>query len=102
HFSLRPRCELFPYTTLFRSVDGRVKILKNHGSAPVTRKLEKISQFKSYSVHFGILCPNGQNVPMWQPWLRMLSSIFVSRICPMGDRKSTRLNSSHVKISYAV
>src|SRR5207302_11403780 len=23
-------------------------------------------------------------------------------VCPVGDRKSTRLNSSHVKISYAV
>src|SRR5438874_10720029 len=34
-------------------------------------------------------------------WLRILRRHLGSRVCP-GDRKSTRLNSSHVEISYAV
>src|SRR5215475_15661144 len=35
-------------------------------------------------------------------WRRKTSSGSSSHRCCLGDRKSTRLNSSHVKISYAV
>src|SRR5207302_10458892 len=33
---------------------------------------------------------------------REMSGVRVLDVLPLGDRKSTRLNSSHVKISYAV
>src|SRR3989442_9711984 len=67
-----PRSTLFPYTTLFRSV-----VPQQH--AWVKERLGKYA---------GTLTP-GLNflVP------------FVDRV---ADRKSTRLNSSHVRISYAV
>src|SRR5688500_19229031 len=71
-----PRPTLFPYTTLFRSV----RII-NEESRRLTYLVENI-------LHFS----RGQRD--------------ASRLSPapadMGDRKSTRLNSSHLVISYAV
>src|SRR5207302_11079989 len=71
---------LFPYTTLFRSslvytICTRYR-LSNHDIEDV-----------------------GQNV-----WLLLVEQLGKSQtFCPTSsDRKSTRLNSSHVKISYAV
>src|SRR3989442_4272218 len=75
-----PRSTLFPYTTLFRSVSG----VESMFGSSVRRQL------------------------LWPAALRYLicyqSTIVASRcLLPhMGDRKSTRLNSSHVRISYAV
>src|SRR5947209_10885593 len=72
----RPRSALFPYTTLFRSrlVDEEVLLLGADG--------------RRYAVH--VLAEHlEQATPAW-PGPR-------SR-----DRKSTRLNSSHANISYAV
>src|SRR3712207_7933842 len=83
-----PRSTLFPYTTLFRSKSGRGFNLKVGESvcAPSTRK------------------------PVVGPALsgtRQASRApSRTRKCPPGeesqDRKSTRLNSSHANISYAV
>src|SRR5258708_19357960 len=56
-----PRSTLFPYTTLFRSIEHVIKTRDPRG-------LQRGSQ----------------------------------RLCSAGDRKSTRLNSSHQIISYAV
>src|SRR5256885_8222953 len=67
-----PRSTLFPYTTLFRSI-GRN--LKSHGGA---RAGAKFSAFGNLHADRGLL-PGG-----------------------VLDRKSTRLNSSHLVISYAV
>src|SRR5260221_10036077 len=63
-----PRSTLFPYTTLFRS-------LQESGAA----------------LHGQLRQPEGQ---------RLILHGFKRR--RMGDRKSTRLNSSHTVISYAV
>src|SRR2546426_5977167 len=63
-----PRSTLFPYTTLFRSLNDA--ILELSGTAPLPRR------------GYG-LCHGG-------------------RQRPYPDRKSTRLNSSHLVISYAV
>src|SRR5690606_41632907 len=35
-------------------------------------------------------------------WVRLAPPVLVKNLAPDEDRKSTRLNSSHVKISYAV
>src|SRR5699024_12284883 len=83
-----PTPPLFPYTTLFRSVgqgaqlfQGQVKGLAQH--------LLLGSQLQLAPLHLG-----GGLQPL-QP--------LVSRpAAPGQDRKSTRLNSSHVSISYAV
>src|SRR3989442_6093652 len=70
-----PRSTLFPYTTLFRSLieaDGSQGLL---GFGTVADGAWHIARFRSPSA----------TVPK-----------------PSRDRKSTRLNSSHVRISYAV
>src|SRR2546430_10901721 len=76
-----PRSTLFPYTTLFRSVVVRVE------SRPQQRR---------GFLHSGIngrarARPGGHN--------NMVDKLH-QRVA--GDRKSTRLNSSHSQISYAV
>src|SRR5204862_7602515 len=88
-----PRSTLFPYTTLFRSPDPLAA-----GIEPsVHRPLRPVGDL---AVRFALPVPGvqlplparvrGVQEPVWQ----------VAR--PHGDRKSTRLNSSHVEISYAV
>src|SRR3712207_7961402 len=72
-----PRSTLFPYTTLFRSVlagaEARVRHERALGVLPV-------------------------DLDAGDPRLR---EVRVGRLLPR-DRKSTRLNSSHANISYAV
>src|SRR3989442_7089430 len=78
-----PRSTLFPYTTLFRS------IAKYHC---------KRSPGRSHS---------RREKPSWN-FMQMPAeavnehSVSVCGVSPAEDRKSTRLNSSHVRISYAV
>src|SRR5688572_32536453 len=64
-----PRSTLFPYTTLFRSVQEAADI--------------------SREIYVGLVLDRALGLPVL-----MASS--------EGDRKSTRLNSSHSQISYAV
>src|SRR3989442_5436834 len=72
-----PRSTLFPYTTLFRS-----------SSLPGGGLVTKSNTVFSWSLVIGyeymFSCRQG--------WFNLIR----------GDRKSTRLNSSHVRISYAV
>src|SRR5690606_41526364 len=86
-----PRSTPFPYTTLFRSKrKKKVLILEGKTKKPRTINLTNIyDEIQSYI---------NQIDSQW---------LFPSRkggnpITPTQDRKSTRLNSSHVKISYAV
>src|SRR5699024_12416042 len=73
-----PRSTLFPYTTLFRS------------------------KFHSFLLNIAFAYQNVIH-HKFQPFLlvREMYKICVS-LKEMADRKSTRLNSSHVSISYAV
>src|SRR5258707_9282602 len=71
-----PRSTLFPYTTLFRS-------------APQNRLRANLRHFALE--HFARDRVNRR--------IRILANFHVHDI---GDRKSTRLNSSHANISYAV
>src|SRR5437899_9545197 len=72
---LPPRFTLFPYTTLFRSDIWKSK--RAHGDSSFPK------------------CPDPSTIIV--SW-RGLASASQARI----DRKSTRLNSSHLGISYAV
>src|SRR5256885_9624463 len=72
-----PRSTLFPYTTLFRSVGGLIVI--GGGSGGGTKTCEPVTFLK---------------IPFSSPAGNAADS--------MIDRKSTRLNSSHLVISYAV
>src|SRR2546421_1931499 len=82
-----PRSTLFPYTTLFRS--------------PV------FSQDNHRLLHGGMRLQGRLNFTQFDteaPQLHLLVDASQVFNCPIGsiDRKSTRLNSSHDQISYAV
>src|SRR2546429_1948743 len=81
-----PRSTLFPYTTLFRSqVDFRLKegIMFTGNYGELTAEDVKFS-YERFNPAGG---PRAQNAGDW---------------AQLEDRKSTRLNSSHGYISYAV
>src|SRR5688572_31636786 len=75
-----PRSTLFPYTTLFRSCYAR--------SISFERTEHPAVKGESGEAHRGAHSPRGYCV--------------MSTNCSAVDRKSTRLNSSHSQISYAV
>src|SRR5256886_13353608 len=84
-----PRSTLFPYTTLFRSRVRRVK--RRPGRRPV---------FGPQGHHHSGRPSTGAHAVR-----RRLDSIALVRdsiLEGLRDRKSTRLNSSHSQISYAV
>src|SRR3712207_8203229 len=85
-----PRSTLFPYTTLFRSHD-----LEQRGQDQ--RVLTLVwSEFGRRARE------NGSGTDHGAAGLGMLIGTRVNGQMVGGDRKSTRLNSSHANISYAV
>src|SRR3712207_8412634 len=79
-----PRSTLFPYTTLFRS------------TIPVAAAWESfLAEFDPLTIDIDRLFPDEGAL---EPVVRGAFAV----IDPSGDRKSTRLNSSHANISYAV
>src|SRR3712207_7091552 len=87
-----PRSTLFPYTTLFRSVElaecrgrlpDRMELIEAYYGLPVP----------DLSLYVGFAQPEMFDVPLLTTGLEHLY---------VTDRKSTRLNSSHANISYAV
>src|SRR3712207_7275817 len=83
-----PRSTLFPYATLFRSGDRPRAVLVGH--AP------------EHQLLVGVLVVDHQeSVPVVQGKPGDEVAV-VAELLRLGDRKSTRLNSSHANISYAV
>src|SRR3712207_7672833 len=88
-----PRSTLFPYTTLFRSharqllelVEGADAVQVALAAAPDRQRRAPVALARQGPVHV-VLQPVAE-----APVLDVV-----------GDRKSTRLNSSHANISYAV
>src|SRR5690349_23548838 len=95
-----PQTTLFPYTTLFRSQSSIVIININ----TITCLLPNSTQ--PGSVVSGNVTTNGgtsiNSVSVTYALLPILESIITHNNSCSADRKSTRLNSSHVEISYAV
>src|SRR3712207_7780009 len=81
-----PRSTLFPYTTLFRS---RV--------AGLRWTIE--SCFEEAKGETGL---DEYEVRSWTGWHRHITLSMLAHAYLTVDRKSTRLNSSHANISYAV
>src|SRR3712207_8907325 len=79
-----PRSTLFPYTTLFRSTQVRC-----HGKWIEVQAIEM-----DVAIALNPEAVMARTVPMGE--VKRRDAIVV------GDRKSTRLNSSHANISYAV
>src|SRR5438477_8096456 len=73
-----PRSTLFPYTTLFRSELPRAAVAAGRDGEPHRRRAQALQRRRGQLQH------RDQAVP------------------GQRDRKSTRLNSSHMSISYAV
>src|SRR2546430_13699189 len=84
-----PRSTLFPYTTLFRS--GRVLLVKDDHSGTVEQVNASLIQLLFHAGYVPVISPPGVT-PQGE-----LINADADR-----DRKSTRLNSSHSQISYAV
>src|SRR5690606_41336805 len=81
-FLLLPRSTLFPYTTLFRS--------------------NFIVLFVSLALFSSAITESDASKYIHDFILKFADSPLMLMIAIQLDRKSTRLNSSHVKISYAV
>src|SRR5690349_23038916 len=81
-----PRSTLFPYTTLFRSQAAR----DSAAMAAATAQAQQTSSAAQQQTAL-IMGITGGNTEL----VKQLGS-------HLTDRKSTRLNSSHVEISYAV
>src|SRR5256885_7369290 len=83
-----PRSTLFPYTTLFRSIDAEAIEQQRHRKpdrAAAGDEYGRLARFIRGDAH------------------ARQTSVFIAGGGPVGlDRKSTRLNSSHLVISYAV
>src|SRR5258708_11014258 len=89
-----PRSTLFPYTTLFRSLRGleKGKVKNNLGTSTFVGKSRRARGPKSKGRQS---LPGSFRVLEFGLGLRLSGS-------DLEDRKSTRLNSSHQIISYAV
>src|SRR5256885_6586791 len=80
-----PRSTLFPYTTLFRSCPPPQQNRTNHSRTQV------------------VLAPSRQYCTSASPLSRRTTGPRPTKARAfLSDRKSTRLNSSHLVISYAV
>src|SRR5205814_9872308 len=97
-----PTSSLFPYTTLFRSINFSNEF-RGDPNDPLTSGTTgkyRAHTFVPPNAYFilpvggnltfglGLMTPYGLRTNWQEPWV--------------GDRKSTRLNSSHLGISYAV
>src|SRR3712207_7726769 len=92
-----PRSTLFPYTTLFRSLINTLKLMEKYSVKNIV--------FSSSATVYGLV--DEENLPVKEDYPRTSLNPYGSTKI-MGeeileeDRKSTRLNSSHANISYAV
>src|SRR2546430_11768391 len=86
-----PRSTLFPYTTLFRSTRGPDGIYAHPTDGRLTINLQYQAgpQFEKEAAIIG-------------DSLKQVGIDYISQAQSDADRKSTRLNSSHSQISYAV
>src|SRR3989442_6051758 len=81
-----PRSTLFPYTTLFRS--ALLKEVEKHSAKTLEAHIRQLQKNAKFLGPIKLVVSKGpRNLAFF---------------CSCRDRKSTRLNSSHVRISYAV
>src|SRR5207253_8795789 len=95
-----PPSTLFPYTTLFRSLVRRLHAAERVARVGRIRDQAAAAQHVARAAHEPQLRVGGMDGKELRHQVRRNASI--SRATASGDRKSTRLNSSHVAISYAV
>src|SRR3712207_7257157 len=86
-----PRSTLFPYTTLFRS-----GLRLHHGRNVPTKRFAELVQSS------GLRRVRLHDLRHGRASMLLASGTDIALVSKMLDRKSTRLNSSHANISYAV
>src|SRR3712207_8880408 len=87
-----PRSTLFPYTTLFRSTASQIRLV----DTPALReeiKGKPVEEARAILDQYGDV-----DLSVWPDWVSAIPTLDGR----LEDRKSTRLNSSHANISYAV
>src|SRR5207253_8918724 len=96
-----PRSPLFPYTTLFRSNDERTVALRG-----ILAEVLRMDQPRKYIAGMisglDVAYDLGGGHPLLGRRMPDLDLVTADGPITVLDRKSTRLNSSHVAISYAV
>src|SRR2546430_4531793 len=96
-----PRSTLFPYTTLFRSV-GRCVHLPARGTEVHATRIERIDGHR-VAQHVDVAVALRQTPRERLPLVSARpAAVHPQPAVGQKDRKSTRLNSSHSQISYAV
>src|SRR5207302_8517912 len=92
-----PTSSLFPYTTLFRSAGRARRAGRRAGDDAVRRavRVQFVGAGSGGKVAGTLRVPSARRPTE-------CACYYPSAACSSRDRKSTRLNSSHVKISYAV
>src|SRR3712207_8115563 len=89
-----PRSTLFPYTTLFRSL---VPVLAlGEGTSVAVGHLYGAGRPRQMA---GVAATSAA---LGLGYMALVTLLGALRLRPLLDRKSTRLNSSHANISYAV
>src|SRR5688572_31923929 len=81
-----PRSTLFPYTTLFRSIDDVTGAPGKIAEGAATGALNQLTEWMTDAA----------------TWTTKQIATGIQKTSTPEDRKSTRLNSSHSQISYAV
>src|SRR5690606_40290202 len=97
-----PTSTPFPYTTLFRSASAIPLESAPGDSCPGVRRLEDILEVEDPVEALDVVVVLLHQNSEFHERENDLAEIPGTCDSPVLDRKSTRLNSSHVKISYAV
>src|SRR5690554_7182312 len=87
-----PRSTLFPYTTLFRSRQAMTEQVKEESKSAI----HQTEATETLNIDVELQNPQ-ENID-----LSDYEKAHANATDSLKDRKSTRLNSSHVRISYAV
>src|SRR3712207_9236835 len=97
-----PRSTLFPYTTLFRSPGATIGgLIAANASGP--RRL-RYGTLRDFIIGITVVLSDGTVARAGGKVVKNVAGYDLAKLFTgsLGDRKSTRLNSSHANISYAV
>src|SRR5699024_12731034 len=89
---------LFPYTTLFRSQNTIFIFTADH----TLNSLPSENLKEQFHIPLIVYSPDGSLPAKRESQFASQYDLLPTMLDLLGDRKSTRLNSSHVSISYAV
>src|SRR3712207_7078071 len=95
-----PRSTLFPYTTLFRSSLAEPQLACREAERRLQEYVDRqltTTEIRAIEEHLAV-CARCADCYRFEVEVRT----YVKQACVAEDRKSTRLNSSHANISYAV